>query len=165
MDMVAKKRWTGGVSIVKMSGADLPEIMRIERASFPAPWSEALFRQELKFSLSRGLVAKAEGEAGSETVGYIVYWIVSGEIHMNNLAVRSDVRKKGIASRLVEAALKNACAEGATRCTLEVRVSNEAARRLYEKFGFAVRGVRPRYYAETGEDALIMWADLREEKP
>lgn len=163
--MSAKKRGIGGISIGKMSGVDLPAIMEIERASFPTPWSEALFRQELKFSLSRSLVAKSGGEAGSETVGYIVYWMVSDEIHMNNLAVRSDFKRRGIASRLVEAALKKACAEGATRCTLEVRVSNEAARRLYEKFGFAVRGVRPRYYAETGEDALIMWANLREENP
>ncbi|MCX5832912.1 MAG: ribosomal protein S18-alanine N-acetyltransferase [Deltaproteobacteria bacterium] len=162
--MAAKKRGTGGISIEKMSGADLPEIMKIERASFLAPWSEALFRQELKFSLSRSFVAKSEGEAGSETVGYIVYWMVSDEIHVNNLAVRSDFKRKGIASRLVEAALKKACAEGATRCTLEVRVSTAAARRLYEKFGFVVRGVRPRYYAESGEDALILWADLKEER-
>ena len=163
--MAAKKKGTGGVSIEKMSGSDLPEIMKIERASFPAPWSEALFRQELEFALSRSLVAKSEGGAGRETVGYIVYWIVFDEIHVNNLAVRSDFKRRGIASRLVDAALEKACAEGATRCTLEVRVSNEAARRLYEKFGFVVRGVRPRYYAESGEDALVMWADLNKESP
>jgi ribosomal-protein-alanine N-acetyltransferase len=163
--MAAKKRGTGGISIEKMSGADLPEIMKIERASFPAPWSEALFRQELEFTLSRSLVAKSEGKAGRETVGYIVYWTVFDEVHVNNLAVRSDFKRRGIASKLVETALQKACAEGATRCTLEVRVSNEAARRLYEKFGFVVRGVRPRYYAESGEDALIMWADLSKENP
>jgi [ribosomal protein S18]-alanine N-acetyltransferase len=161
--MAAQKRGAGGISVGKMSGADLPEIMKIERASFAAPWSEALFRQELKFSLSRSLVAKA-GEREDETVGYIVYWVISCEIHVNNLAVRPDVRRRGVATRLVEAALQKACSEGATRCTLEVRVSNEAARRLYEKFGFTVRGVRPRYYAESGEDALIMWADLKEER-
>jgi len=163
--MAAKTRGTGGISIEKMSGADLPEIMKIERASFRAPWSEALFRQELEFALSRSLVAKSMGEGGRETVGYIVYWLVFDEIHVNNLAVRSDFKRKGIASRLVEAALGKAFAEGAIRCTLEVRVSNEAARRLYEKFGFVVRGVRPRYYAENGEDALVMWADLSKESP
>jgi ribosomal-protein-alanine N-acetyltransferase len=139
--------------------------MKIERASFAVPWSEALFRQELEFALSRSLVAKSEGKAGRETIGYIVYWTVFDEIHVNNLAVRSDFKREGIASRLVKAALQKAFAEGAVRCTLEVRVSNEAARRLYEKFGFAVRGVRPRYYAESGEDALVMWADLSEENP
>jgi len=163
--MAAKTRGTGGISIEKMSGADLPEIMKIERASFPVPWSEALFRQELQFALSRSLVAKSEEGAGRETVGYIIYWIIFDEIHVNNLAVRSDFKREGIASRLVKAALQKAFAEGAVWCTLEVRVSNEAARRLYEKFGFAVRGVRPRYYAESGEDALVMWADLSEENP
>jgi ribosomal-protein-alanine N-acetyltransferase len=162
--MTAQTKGSGGISIEKMSGADLPEIMKIERAAFTAPWSEALFRQELKFSLSRSLVAKVKGVEGRETVGYIVYWVIAGEVHVNNLAVRPDVRRRGIARRLVEAALQGACAEGATRCTLEVRLSNVAARRLYERFGFTVRGVRHRYYAESGEDALIMWADIKEER-
>lgn len=161
--MAGQKRGSGGISIETMSGADLPEIMEIERLSFAAPWSEALFRQEMRFSLSRSLVARMKGSAGSETVGYIVYWIVSGDVHVNNLAVRPDVRRRGIATRLVEAAFERACAEGATRCSLEVRVSNVAAQRLYEKFGFTVRGVRRRYYAESGEDALVMWADLKGE--
>ncbi len=163
--MAAKKRGTGSIFIEEMSGADLPEIMKIERASFPAPWSETLFRQELEFAISRSLVAKLKGEMGGETVGYITYWMVFDEIHVNNLAVRSDLRRKGIASRLVRTALEKAFAEGATRCTLEVRVSNEAARRLYEKFGFTVHGVRPRYYEESGEDALVMWTDLSKERP
>lgn len=162
--MAAKKRGAGSIFIGKMTGADLPEIMKIERASFPAPWSEALFRQELEFALSRSLVAKSKGKPGGETIGYITYWIVFDEIHVNNLAVRPDLRRKGIASRLVGSALDQAIAEGANRCTLEVRVSNEAAKRLYEKFGFTVHGVRPRYYAESGEDALVMWADLSKEQ-
>jgi len=162
--MASQKKGSGDISIEKMSGADLPEIMKIERAAFTTPWSEALFRQELRFSLSRSLVAKVQGAAGRETVGYIVYWVIAGEVHVNNLAVRPDARRKGVATGLVEKALRGACAEGATCCTLEVRLSNEAARRLYEKFGFTVRGVRRRYYVESGEDALIMWTDLKGER-
>ncbi|HOD36780.1 MAG TPA: ribosomal protein S18-alanine N-acetyltransferase [Syntrophales bacterium] len=163
--MTVKKRGTGDIVIGEMSGTDLPEIMKIERASFPVPWSEALFRQELEFALSRSLVAKSKGETGGDAVGYITYWVIYDEIHVNNLAVKPDFRRRGIASRLVGTALEKALAEGAIRCTLEVRASNEAARRLYEKFGFTVQGVRSRYYAESGEDALVMWADLNKERP
>ena len=162
-DSKKKHRAGTAVSIRKMSAADLRQILKIEREAFPTPWSTGLFMQELDFSLSRSFVATVAGERGEETVGYVIYWMVADEIHINNLAVRKDFRKSGVASKLVAEALARGCGEGAQSCTLEVRVSNLAARGLYEKFGFTVRGVRRLYYIDTKEDALVMWADLRRE--
>ncbi|MEW6334391.1 MAG: ribosomal protein S18-alanine N-acetyltransferase, partial [Thermodesulfobacteriota bacterium] len=100
-----------------------------------------------------------DGRAGG-LWGYIVYWRVDDEFHLHKIAVRPDMRRKGIAFRLMDEAIRRSRLEGARRATLEVRRSNRPAQRMYAKFGFSVAGVRPAYYEDTGEDALIMWADL-----
>ena len=140
---------------------DIDEIIRIERDSYPTPWSENLFRCEMTSPISRLLVGRTTEENSGGVVGYIVYWCVDNEIHLHNIAVRRDMRRKGIASRLLEEAVRCAQKEGGRWITLEVRRSNVPAQKLYEKFGFSVHGVRPGYYSDTKEDALIMWANLR----
>lgn len=140
---------------------DIDEIIRIERDSYLTPWSENLFRCEMTSPISRLLVGRTTEDKTGGVVGYVVYWRVDDEIHLHNIAVRRDMRRKGIASRLLEKAISGARMEGGRWITLEVRRSNEPAQRMYEKFGFAVQGVRPGYYTDTKEDALIMSADLR----
>ena len=141
---------------------DLVEILEIERDSFPTPWSPGLFRGEMANSISRMLVGKALQAQGMVVVGYVVFWRVVDEIHLHNIAVRRDLRKCGIASLLLSKVIRDCRPEGARFVTLEVRRSNLPAQKLYESFGFSVRGVRHGYYTDTGEDALIMSADLEQ---
>ncbi len=150
----------GVLKIGEYEEGDIDEIIRIERDSYPTPWSENLFRCEMTSPISRLLVGRTTREERGSVVGYIVYWRVDDEIHLHNIAVRRDMRRKGIASRLLEEAVRCSRTEGARWITLEVRHSNQPAQRMYEKFGFTVSGVRPGYYTDTKEDALIMWADL-----
>ncbi len=150
------------IEITYMTVDDMEEVLSIERDSFPAPWSEGMFLQELYSTMSRNLVAKIEGKERKKIAGYVNFWIVAGEVHLHNIAVRKDLRRTGVASKLVTEMIRLSCAEGAIWATLEVRRSNEGARNLYEKFGFVVRGIRPLYYSDPWEDALIMWACLKE---
>ena len=161
--MANKKRKTPVVHVVEMSVDDLVQVLAIEKESFPAPWSQNMFIQEINSSYSRGLVAKLGGELDKDVAGYIIYLLVAGEAHLHNFAVRSDLRSRGIGWELMKAMFDHSHAEGVTQATLEVRPANKAAIKLYEKFGFVVKGVRPLYYSDTGEDALIMWADVGEQ--
>jgi ribosomal-protein-alanine N-acetyltransferase len=137
---------------------DLIDILAIENDSFPTPWSPGLFLSERSNPLSRILVVRL-GERES-VAGYAVFWRVVDEIHIHNLAVRRELRGGGIATRLLSYMIDTCRSSGANRMTLEVRQSNAAARKLYERAGFSVQGTRRGYYTDTGEDALIMWADL-----
>jgi ribosomal-protein-alanine N-acetyltransferase len=139
---------------------DIPEILAIERDSFPSPWSEAMFLNELGLPIARVMAARAAGKGRGSIAGYIVYWRIADEVHVQDIAVRRDLRRRHIASRLLDEAIRRECSRGASRATLEVRLTNRSAQRLYEKFGFSVQGLRKGYYADTGEDALIMWAEL-----
>jgi [ribosomal protein S18]-alanine N-acetyltransferase len=140
---------------------DLAEVLEIEKQSFPTPWSPGLFRGEMVNSISRMLVGKKD----AAVVGYTVSWRVADEIHLHNIAVRRELRRCGIASRLLSRVIGDGRPEGARLVTLEVRRSNLAAQKLYERFGLTVRGVRRGYYTDTGEDALIMSADLERIPP
>jgi ribosomal-protein-alanine N-acetyltransferase len=139
-----------------MVAADVEEVLAIERSVFSAPWTENMLRQELLLSLARNLTARI----GELIVGYLNFWVIAGEINLHRIAVRKDQQRKGVAAALLRAMIGLAHQEGARYATLEVRSANEPARRLYERFGFEVRGIRPLYYDDTKEDALIMWADL-----
>ncbi len=139
---------------------DLGEIMNIERMSFSAPWSPVMFKQDLSFPIARCLAARVKGAEGKELAGYIICWFVVDEVHVTNIAVRKDLRNRGIAARLVEEALYLARNDRMRYCTLEVRKSNEAAKGLYRRLGFETRGIRPKYYSDNKEDALIMWLEL-----
>jgi ribosomal-protein-alanine N-acetyltransferase len=139
---------------------DLREMLAIEQASFPNPWTENLFRGELTCPMSRILVGRFRGGQRRGVAAYLVYWLVLDEAHLHSIAVRPGLRRIGIATRMLAEAVRRSRREGALRMTLEVRRSNRPAQNMYDKLGFTVQGVRPGYYADTGEDALILWAEL-----
>lgn len=140
---------------------DIDEILSIEESLFSAPWSRDVFARELQLPISRSFVAKTCKNQGVEIAGYIIFWVIAGEIQVHKIAVREDYQKSGIASTLMEAMIRSSCKENVFICTLEVGRSNEGAKKLYDKFGFIVIDTRPRYYPESGDDALIMHADLK----
>ncbi len=150
------------MTIGECEEGDLVEILAIERDSYPTPWSPNLFLSELSNPVSRMLVGKSLESQGIAVVGYIVFWQVADEFQLHNIAVRRDLRRRRIASRLLSHAIRICRPEGVRWVTLEVRRSNRAARNLYENFEFTVKGVRRGYYNDTGEDALIMSADLQQ---
>ena len=136
---------------------DLGAIERIERRSYPTPWSRSMFAGELTKSSSVCL-----GAYDTETDRLVAYLIISRYVdawHVMNVAVAPDYRGRGIATRLLERLFELTAGDGGRGYTLEVRVSNRSAIRLYEKLGFKGRGVRRGYYTDNREDALIMWKD------
>ena len=141
----------------------LLEILRIEEACFSAPWTRKMLEAELSGNpFAHFLVARQEGraEASDEAiVGYLCYWIVFEEIRLMNLAVIESKRHLGIAKSLVATALQTGISQAAHRAVLEVRASNHAAQRLYHGFGFSQTAVRPKYYANPEEDAVLMELD------
>jgi len=142
--------------IAAMRVEDIPDVHEIERASFPVPWPAYAFRQELETNrLARYLVVRVGGEA----VAYGGIWLMVDEAHITTFAVLPAWRRQGIGARLLLALLDLAVELGATVATLEVRLSNLEARRLYERFGFMPVGVRPHYYSDNAEDALIMTSE------
>jgi len=136
--------------------SDLLAIWAIERVSFPSPWPRTSFEEELNNPISYILLATSSPPASEEIWGYVVYWVVAGEMHILNLAVHPAYRRQGIARRLLQEALHRACQLGAKAAWLEVRPSNQAAQALYRDFGFKPVARRRRYYHNTGEDALIL---------
>ena len=137
---------------------DLSQILRIERLSFPSPWSGEHFQKE--FEKPYALFLVAEGE--ERILGYGCFWLLAGELQIANLAVDPAWRGRGIGEGLLREALCLGRARGAVRALLEVRVGNLSARRLYEKLGFRIEGRRKAYYRDTGEDALLMSLSLTE---
>jgi ribosomal-protein-alanine N-acetyltransferase len=141
------------VKIRRLTYADLPQVVAIERRAFPAPWSLAMFVLELSRPGGICLVATDEGEA---LAGYCICSRHDTVWHLMDFAVDPDRRRQGIATELMNALIAELPGPH-EQVTLEVRRSNDPARLLYERFGFKAAGVRPRYYQDNGEDALIMW--------
>ena len=150
------------VEISFMVVEDLDEIIAIENTSFTTPWTRNIFLQEMHLQISCNLVAKITKIQTKEMAGYIIFWMIADETHRQRVATRKDLQRLGIASKLMEEMVRLSDKEGVARCILEVGRSNESAIHLYKKFGFTLQGVRPLYYSERGEDALIMRADIRE---
>jgi ribosomal-protein-alanine N-acetyltransferase len=131
----------------------LARVLEIERELFRAPWSLVMFRQEVEERwLSRSFVAVFD----NQVVGYVIAWFLRGEVHILNLGVTPSHQRRGIARRLLRHILDFAEETSSALVTLEVRVSNEAAKRLYASMGFASVGIRRRYYRDNDEDALVM---------
>jgi ribosomal-protein-alanine N-acetyltransferase len=141
------------VKIRRLTYADLPQVVAIERRAFPAPWSLAMFVLELS---RPGGVCLVAVDGGSRICGYCICSRHDTVWHLMDLAVDPDRRRQGIATRLMEGLLA-ALPGPHEQVTLEVRRSNLAATALYERLGFKAAGVRRRYYQDNGEDALIMW--------
>jgi ribosomal-protein-alanine N-acetyltransferase len=136
---------------------DLARVVEIEQASFADPWSPVALQSELvRDYLRRPLVAEADGRV----VGYLMAWSVVEILHVLNIASDPALRRRGIGRALLLAAAAEAREAGLVRVTLEVRRSNAAARAFYARFGFVEAGVREGYYADDGEDAIIMDAPL-----
>jgi ribosomal-protein-alanine N-acetyltransferase len=145
------------IEIRRLTPRDLEAIDRIERRSYPTPWSRSMFASELAKSSSVSLGAY-DGEA-DELVGYLVISRYVDAWHVMNVAVVPERRRQGIASALFDRLFEVTGSDGRRGYTLEVRISNEAAIKLYERLGFESRGVRRGYYTDNREDALIMWRD------
>lgn len=145
------------IELHAMSFEDIDRVCEIEKLSFTTPWSRESFESELsKNSLARYIVAKVDGKVAA----YGGMWIVLDEGHITNIAVHPDFRGRKIGEKIVQELLQTAKDNKAAHVTLEVRASNDVARSLYKKLGFIDSGVRKGYYADTGEDAVIMWKDL-----
>lgn len=137
--------------------ADLETILEIELASFVNPWTREMYLAELEnHGVSFCYVVR---DSSQQVVGYCSFWRVLDELHINNLAVAPSQRGRGAGTTLLHEVLREGARLGARRATLEVRRSNEAARRLYERLGFSVAGVRQAYYTHPVEDALILWRE------
>jgi ribosomal-protein-alanine N-acetyltransferase len=139
------------LTIRRLGYGDLPDVISIERRSFPAPWSLAMFVLELSKPTSICVGAFQD----DELIGYLICSRYHTVWHVMNIAVQEARRRLGVATTLIEHLLEEAGDHD--RYTLEVRVSNTEAIRMYESFGFRTAGVRRRYYHDNNEDALIMW--------
>lgn len=145
------------VTIRRMHMLDIDSVHRVELQSFSTPWSRAALAAEV---LDNDLAWYLVMEDSQRIIGYAGMWIIIDEAHVTNIAIAPDRRGNGLGERLVRALMDSARERGAVSMTLEVRQSNAAARQLYGKLGFSAQGVRRNYYADSGEDALVMWCDL-----
>jgi ribosomal-protein-alanine N-acetyltransferase len=160
---------TVATRIRRLTYADLPQVIAIERRSFPTPWSLAMFVLELSKPSGVCLAAvrhdddqrgPEQGHDGKhrdreQLAGYLVCSRYDRVWHLMNIAVDPPARRQGLAGQLLDAMFERAGQDASY--TLEVRASNQPAITLYERFGFRSAGSRPRYYRDTGEDAVIMW--------
>jgi len=147
------------IKIRAMTVADLPRVHELDTICFSMPWPERSFRYELEENpASRQWVAERGSEDGAHglVVGLIITWLLVDEVHIATLSVDPAYRRKKIASQLICTALRAEVARGARSATLEVRANNQAAQKLYTRFGFQLMGRRPGYYQDNGEDALIL---------
>lgn len=154
---------------------DIPEVLEIERACFSMPWSAHAYRYEIEENtlswyvvarpaptrkergvLSKVLALRPGAQGRTPVIGYGGFWMMVDEAHISTLAVAPSYRRRGIGELLLLTMIEEAERRGAATVTLEVRVSNLPAQRLYEKYGFTVQGRRVRYYSDNGEDAYIM---------
>ncbi|MDP9074066.1 MAG: ribosomal protein S18-alanine N-acetyltransferase [Actinomycetota bacterium] len=144
------------VHLVPMRRRHLRSVQRIEAQVYPRPWSIPLFMSELNLRTTR---VYSVARVGGIVVGYCGLMLADEDAHVTTIAVDPAWHRHKIGSRLMLHLARTARQRGAKRLTLEVRMSNIAAQTMYRRFGFEPAGVRKNYYAETREDALIMWTD------
>ena len=135
-----------------MVPADLDEVMAIERTSFRHPWSSHFFLEELQVACARSIVA----QINDKIVGYVLFWLLPKEIDIHNIAVHTGFRRQRVGQTLLHQVIEQARSRNSDRVTLEVRVSNIAAQKLYDSVGFVSQGLRKGYYSDDGEDAVVM---------
>ena len=145
------------ISIREMRQMDLDRIVEIENKVFSPPWSREAFLLELtKNLLAKYLVGMVDGKV----VGYGGIWLIIDEGHITNIAVDEGYRGLGVGDRILKGLIQLCTDRGLRAITLEVRKSNEVAKSLYKKYGFKEYGIRPKYYADNNEDAIIMWKTI-----
>ncbi|MGI8686449.1 MAG: ribosomal protein S18-alanine N-acetyltransferase [Acidimicrobiales bacterium] len=148
--------WTPELVLTPMRRRHLRSVLRIEAQVYPRPWSLRLFMSELALRSTRTYtVALVDGGVA----GYSGLMVQGDDAHVTTVAVDPRWHRQGVGSRLLLEMARAAVGQGARHLTLEVRMSNEPAKKLYTRFGFAPAGVRKNYYVETNEDALVMWAN------
>ena len=140
---------------------DLDLVAELEAASFSNPWTREMLARELRQSdVARVYVLRTPAR---RVAAFCSCWVIADELHINTLAVDATHRRHGLATRLLRQIFAEAVRSGAKAATLEVRRSNAAALRLYERLGFTVEAVRQGYYSQPAEDALVLWRhDLSE---
>jgi len=153
--MARGKRATAppAIKIREMRPRDVPQVVVIENATSATPWTRAMFMSELGRPGTLDLVA----DRGGDVLAYVMVSRYADVWHILNLCVRESQRGQGLGARMLEELFVRAGRKAHLGFTLEVRVSNDAAIRLYRRKGFLEHGVRPGYYSDNGEDALIMW--------
>ena len=144
------------ITVRPMVMTDVDGVMAVEQDSFLTPWSRSAFEEELAQNHLARYVVAVEND---EIVGYAGTWLVINEAHVTNVAVSGQRRREGIGRLLMQKLMDLARENDMESMTLEVRVSNAAARHLYEQLGFVEAGIRKNYYSETKEDALILWCE------
>jgi [ribosomal protein S18]-alanine N-acetyltransferase len=138
-----------------MEEKDLPQVLAIEHLSFPNPWHESTFRGEIQHRpISFPLVIVHE--TLNRVIGYIIFWAISEDVQINNIAIHPDFRRLGIGERILKHVIEEVKSRGARLITLEVRPSNTAATLLYKKLGFKMMGIRKGYYTIPPEDAIVL---------
>lgn len=142
--------------IREMDRLHVPRVLEIERACYPAPWSDLAFNHEIKSEASVALVAMD----GESVAGYLVGWIAAGQVHVANIAVAAGHRRRGVGTRMMLRLLEEAVQRGCTSSSLEVRESNRAARSMYSRLGYHAVALRKSYYSSPAEDAVVMVKDL-----
>jgi ribosomal-protein-alanine N-acetyltransferase len=147
------------LDIAPLQVADLDEVLEIERHAFGSPWSRQILREELDRSWAHVDVLRCRTEPRRITA-YINYWLVRDEVHLLNLAVHPSMRRRGLGRALLDHMIAFANRHRCRYVTLEVRRSNQTAIELYRRVGFAPVGIRPRYYTDDQEDAVVMVLEL-----
>ena len=150
--MAGSRVVTPAFTLREMTPRDIAAVAMLERVIYPQPWSVRTFYDELAGGNRRYVVAVDDGEV----IGYGGLLIVEGDAHITTIAVHPEARRRRLGTRLMLELVGRALSAGSRHLTLEVRVSNDAARSLYQRFGFAPVGLRKNYYRD--EDALVMWA-------
>lgn len=144
---------TAIITFRKMAAADIKAVVQIEAESFYDAWNENMVLGEVNNALTHYLIMEADGEL----IGYAGFWLVAGEAQITRVAVCKRERGKGYGTRLTAALVAKAWELEADAVTLEVRESNLAAQKAYLTCGFASEGIRPNYYEDNHENAVIMW--------
>ena len=144
------------ITVRPMVMTDVDGVMAVEHDSFLTPWSRSAFEEELAQNRLARYIVAVEND---EIVGYAGTWLVINEAHVTNVAVSGQRRREGIGRLLMQKLMELARENDMESMTLEVRVSNAAARHLYQQLGFVEAGIRKNYYSETKEDALILWCE------
>ena len=150
----------GAFRLRHMTVADLDSVAELNRAAFDSPWSADLIRRELSNEWSSVVLVEEPGGQERMLLGFLVYWLVHDELHILNIATHPESRRRGVARFALSAALEQGVRHCCRLATLEVRKGNTPAIELYRAHGFRVVGTRPKYYADNGEDAVIMTRSL-----
>ena len=144
------------VCIEKMKSKHIDEVVEIEKVSFSSPWTSAMYTQETDLEHSNCFVIIVD----EELAAYVSSWTVLDECTINKIACRSDLRRRGYSTMLLNHLIQKVCGNSVKNILIEVRASNDMARAFYKKSGFIIKGLRKGYYSDTKEDAILMSLDV-----